>query len=54
MSRLYGDTDSICRFSINTTAAAPVNHYRIINIEPSLWAFHSAATCHETPNYPRT
>lgn len=49
----YGYTDSICRFSVNTTAAAPVNHRCIIDIEPSLWAFHGATTCHETLTYPR-
>jgi hypothetical protein len=49
----YGYTDSICRFSINTTAAAPVNHHCIIDIEPSLWAFHGATTRHETLTYPR-
>ena len=49
----YGYTDSICRFSINATAAAPVNHHCIIDIEPSLWAFHGATTRHETLTYPR-
>ena len=50
----YGYADSICRFSVNTTAAAPVNHRCIIDIEPSLWEFHRATTCHETPGHPRT
>lgn len=50
----YGGTDSFCRFSINTKAAAPINRRCNVSIEPSLCAFHGATTRHETPTYPGT